>query len=341
MKYGLEIQQNLFGNYNMTPFYLKVMKFLYSKFTGNKSSLTFNINNAQEASNIIANYLKKDSPCMIARFGSTELTCFNNYRSIFKEKHSIIKYIKGEESYWEWNDNIINQMTEWSGFFPNTKENIIDFCTQFEKDISYLDLLGSWIPGEIEVKDLIKEVQTTPLRYLEPFYCPEPWTRELEHKKVLVVHPFASQIEEQFKNRDKLFNNPYILPDFKLSTIQAIQSLGGHPDGNFKSWFEALEWMKSEIDSYDYDICLIGCGAYGFALAAHVKRNGKKAIHLGGALQLLFGIIGNRWENPNYGVKEWGIPVKFYSNMINKYWTRPTNKTKPINASQIENSCYW
>lgn len=51
--------------------------------------------------------------------------------------------------------------------------------------------------------------------------------------------------------------------------------------------------MKDEIDKQDYDIALIGCGAYGFPLAAHIKRSGKKAIHLGGALQLLFGIKVN------------------------------------------------
>ena len=57
--------------------------------------------------------------------------------------------------------------------------------------------------------------------------------------------------------------------------------------------------MKSEIDKCDYDVCLIGCGAYGFPLAAHVKHKGKQAIHLGGTLQLLFGIKGNRWFDPN------------------------------------------
>ena len=62
----------------------------------------------------------------------------------------------------------------------------------------------------------------------------------------------------------------------------------------FNTWFDALDYMKSEIDKYDYDVCLIGCGAYGFPLATHVKHNGKQAIHLGGTLQLLFGIKGNR-----------------------------------------------
>lgn len=80
--------------------------------------------------------------------------------------------------------------------------------------------------------------------------------------------------------------------------IRAVQSLGGN--SQFKDWFEALEYMKTEIDKVDYDICLIGAGAYGFPLAAHVKRQGKQGVHLGGALQLLFGIKGKRWEMANY-----------------------------------------
>lgn len=97
---------------------------------------------------------------------------------------------------------------------------------------------------------------------------------------------------------------------------------------------------EKEIDKCDYDICLIGCGAYGFPLAAHVKRMNKKAIHMGGSLQLLFGIIGKRWEDPEYGyieLKKKGC----YPQLINKYWIRPGMKEKPQNAIQVESGCYW
>lgn len=99
--------------------------------------------------------------------------------------------------------------------------------------------------------------------------------------------------------------------------------------------------MEDEIDKEDYDICLLGCGAYGFPLAAHVKRQGKQAVHLGGALQLLFGIKGKRWEDPNYGVKEWNIPYGSYTALMNKYWIRPDNITSPPNIQQVEGGCYW
>ena len=83
------------------------------------------------------------------------------------------------------------------------------------------------------------------------------------------------------------------------------------------------------------------CRRVWVSLAAHVKRTGKKAVHLGGALQLLFGIKGKRWEDPNYGVKEWGISYASYTNLINEYWVRPGNHLKTKNADQVEGACYW
>lgn len=208
-------------------------------------------------------------------------------------------------------------------------------------DTQELDVLGQWICGEQNMGKRLDHVFKTHLQYLEPFWCENPWTVALKGKKVVVVHPFARLIEMQYhENKDHLFVNHNILPNFDLRTVQAVQSLGGEDNG-FKDWFEALEWMKSEIDCEDYDICLLGCGAYGFPLAAHVKRKGKKAVHLGGALQLLFGIIGNRWANPMYGVKEWGIPYGSYSSLINEYWVRPCEDGRPKNSVNVEGACYW
>ena len=130
------------------------------------------------------------------------------------------------------------------------------------------------------------------------------------------------------------------MPSFQLKTIKAVQSLADEQT-DFNDWFEALDFMKAEIDKVDYDICLIGCGAYGFPLAAHVKRMGKKGFHYGGALQLLFGIRGKRWEDPSYGVKEWGIPYGFYSNLMNEHWIRPGTAAMPKNAKVVEGACYW
>ena len=132
-----------------------------------------------------------------------------------------------------------------------------------------------------------------------------------------------------------LFLNPMVLPEFgELTVIKAVQSLGG---GNteFSNWFEALNSMKAQMDSIDYDVCLIGCGAYGFPLAAHAKRTGHQAIHLGGVLQLLFGIKGKRWEDPNYNNRY------NYTTLFNDSWVKPGEDLKPSNYRAVEGGCYW
>ena len=295
-----------------------------------------------EASKLIFQLLNDDKPCMIARFGSTELQNINNYKSIIASKHSWWKYITNSEREWWWNEKNCRHMMSNAGFFPNTKENLCKFGDLMCKDSIELDLLGSWISEELFATDIIPhQTIRIPLMQLEPFWASSPWTRALNGKRIVVVHPFAELIEEQYNNhRTELFENEDILPIFMLRTVKAVQSIGGeNPD--FDNWFEALDWMKAEIFKEDFDIALIGCGAYGFPLAAHIKRCGKKAIHLGGVLQLLFGIRGNRWDDPLYGVKEWGIPKGLYSDLPNSNWVRPSAAMKPRSANNVEGACYW
>jgi hypothetical protein len=298
------------------------------------------IQDADVASKIIYDALMSDAPCMIARFGSTELTCLSNYLGVKNNKGKYFDYIKGNTQPWWWERKIMNQMQQWSGFFPVTKDKIEQFCELMIQDIPAVDILGSWLVEEQKVRKELS-AKKVHLRLLEPFWAGSPWTKALIGKKVLVVHPFAETIAKQYLERLHLFKNSEILPEFKsLQVIKAVQTLG-EGDSRFNDWFEALEYMKSEIDKMDYDVCLIGCGAYGFHLAAHVKRKGKKGVHLGGALQLLFGIKGKRWEDPNYGVKGWGIPYNLYPNLINEHWVRPDQKDKPKNAQVVEGACYW
>ena len=319
---------------NILKLFRKTYSKIFFKSGLRKSNCEFDIDIAHK---LIYDILKKEKPCMIARFGSTELTCMHNYLGV--KKNSIKKYIYGETGPIWWNKKIINQMQNWSGFFPTTEKKVEQFCELMLKEIQEVDILGSWLSLESRFESYIKAAKVH-LRLLEPFWSDKPWTAALEGKKVLVIHPFDKTINSQYKKRKLLFKNNEVLPVFKLITIKAVQSLG-QGDPRFRDWFEALDYMKTEIDKVDYDICLIGAGAYGFPLAAHVKRKGKKAIHLGGALQLLFGIRGNRWEDPNYGVKNWGVPIGSYTNLINEYWVRPDEDEKPKNAIMVEGECYW
>jgi len=319
---------------------LKGLRKLYSEAYGkNNSKKPDCINDPEIASKIILDLLQDDNPRMIARFGSVEMACLMNYFGVKGDTPKYIDYIKGNKFPWWWEIPIINNMHLNAGFFPPTKAKVEQFCELMLEDIPIIDVLGSWLDQEKVLERELKNSNKVHLRLLEPFWSENPWTKALEGKKVLVVHPFENEIRQQYQKRDLLFKRN-ILPDFELKTVKAIISFANEKT-KFIDWFEALEYMKAEIDKVDYDICLIGCGAYGFPLAAHVKRMGKKGFHLGGSLQLLFGIRGKRWEDPYYGTKNWGIAYGAYSSLMNENWIRPGEDVKPNGSEKVEGNCYW
>lgn len=220
-----------------------------------------------------------------------------------------------------------------AGVFPMTKEVGKRFALQVLEDCKLIDVLGSYIQQESVLKDVMKPK----LRVnLDAFYAPwlfkNPWTKWLKGKKVLVVHPFVESISYQYhNNRERLFDNPEVLPKFeRLVCIKAVQTQAGE-QCQFRDWFEALDYMKGQIDECDYDVAIIGCGAYGMSLAAHMKRQGKVAIHLAGWTQMLFGVYGERWVSQQ----------SKYSSVINQYWIRPNKSENVKNGKKIESGCYW
>ena len=321
-------------------FLLKILRKGYNTFCAHKVERLNCEKNPDVTSEIVYQQLKGAQPCMVARFGSVELNCILNYLSIRFEKHSAVAYIKGKSQGWWWDEKIVYSMQNNAGFYPTTDNSLKQFCELMIRDMCEVDVLGSWQPGEREVLPFMNIKKLVSLLTLEPYWSKNPWTRVLEGKNVLVIHPFAKLIEEQYRNKRKmLFSNSDVLPEFNLMTIQAVQSIGGECN-EYENWFDALNWMKQEMDRKDYDIALIGCGAYGFPLAAHAKRTGHKAVHLGGALQLMFGIKGRRWEDPNYGEKTLG-KKGCYTSLMNDYWVRPSIEETPRMAKNVEDGCYW
>lgn len=319
---------------NPIIFIMKGGRKLYKKAVGDSIPLPARETDPDKVAGIIYDLLTGNKPCMIARFGSTELMTIVNYLGVKNCKKDIFGYIKGTTPAWWWEKSALEQMQRWSGFFPPTEEKIEHFCQLMIEDTRQVDVLGSWLSDERYLKQELAQAESVCFTFLDPFWSQTPWTLALHNKKVLVIHPFAETIRLQYLKRELLFKNPDILPPFELHTLKAVQSLGGESNG-FKDWFEALHYMESEMDKIEYDICLLGCGAYGFPLAAHAKRRGKKAVHIGGKLQLLFGIKGKRWENPNYSDNY------NYTQFINEYWVRPSSEEKPQSAKEVENACYW
>jgi hypothetical protein len=282
----------------------------------------------QEASDYIKGLLEDDKPVMIARFGSVELSCLVDYRNRPSLKNGI-RFITNKSESFGYRKSTLYTVGNNAGFFPVTRKNLHRFSQLMLEVMPLVDVLGSWQTNELIFADELSRAVKVPLGDLEPYFHSNPWSEVLKGKKVLVVHPFEESVRLQYKNRDLLFADKRVLPDFELITIKAVQSIANTPCG-FETWFDALDYMKREIDKHDFDIAIIGCGAYGFPLAAYVKSIGKKAVHLGGATQMLFGIKSKSWEDePNFHY------------LMNEHWVKPKETERPANYQSVEGGRYW
>lgn len=287
----------------------------------------------QKANDYIFQQLMENKSIMIAKFGTVELGVVGAFE--IKHNYGIVSYfwdyMKGRVSLYS--SKVLFSLCRQAGFFPNDVKLGERFYRQMLEDMQIIDILASYIYEEKYVNKYLKCKRVDLDGYYAPFLWKKPWTKYLKGKKVLVVHPFVDSICYQYENnRCKLFDDPDVLPEFaELHTIKAVQTIADQEDSRFETWFDALQYMKDEISKVDFDIALIGCGAYGMCLAAHVKRMGKQAVHLAGWTQMLFGVYGERWikDQPQY--------AKF----INENWIRPLESEKPKGADKVEGGCYW
>lgn len=260
-------------------------------------------------------------PFMAGRFGGNEIRVISDI--LFEKEKGMFGGLSQRMRY---------KITNQAGFFPDDVDMLYQFQELYMDCCQHVDLLGVWnmfLQGEI-TKRYLPQAMLSELRGIEPYYYKNPWTKALEGKKVLVIHPFAQSIEQQYAKREYLFENPDILPEFSLKTLKAVQTIAGQKDERYDTWFEALNDMYEKAMQEDFEVALIGCGAYGFPLAARLKAAGKQVVHMGGALQILFGIKGKRWDNHEY-----------ISTLYNDYWTRPMEAELVKNSQVVESSCYW
>lgn len=277
----------------------------------------------EDCSKQIINLLSKNKPILICRYGSNEFFTMRNY--ILENGIYYSRALK-------------KAMCDCAGFYPTTNRNMRRFGKEMHEIRKNIDMLG--VQNKLFEKEyceqyLPKNTILADIHDLCGINCSNSWTKHLKGKKVLVIHPFVESIKKQYEEkREFLFKDSDFLPEFELITYKAIQSIGeAKYDLPYKDWFEALEKMKEDISKIDFDIALIGAGAYGIFLANHCKMVGKQAIHLGGDTQIIFGVGGNRWYNNNN--------IKLLANANLEYWTKPNKNERPKGFENVENGCYW
>ncbi len=275
----------------------------------------------------IAQHIESGRPMLLARLGGTEGAIAGQYceRKLKIRKH--------------YNPQTLDWLFTTSGFFADDyedKSQAVDSYAELTiEGLSDCDYLSAMFPTKIYMPYFFKRFAKNAVPThsdLGPYFDVETdksWIRALKGKKVLVINSFTESIEYQYKRKDKLVNDKkFELPDFELLVYRTYVTQVGERPGGFKNSFEVLEKMLSDIKKIDFDIALIGAGAYGFPIAVEIKRMGKIAIETCGRTPLFFGIYGER--DLKLGINE----------NLTDAWIRPM-ENPPKKFKEIENGCYW
>ena len=231
-----------------------------------------------------------------------------------------------------------------AGIAYPTNSELKRFSIEYCRSLAGMNLMAQWPePNILNQEQLIgqyggSDTRLVPLRILDPiqsFVSGVPqdkiWTQALRDKNVLVISQFANTISEQFSKRKDL-HQIELLPNFNLQTIVPPSTNGatflkGNYSRNLKKFRNQIE---NEVKSYKLNIALVSAGAYGLPIIAFLKSLGISSIYMGGSLQLLFGIMGNRWRE-----------IETLQSVVTPRWVMAPKENRPFGWQLIEKGSYW
>ena len=278
----------------------------------------------------IADLLQAPQPCAIGKIGTTELMGLEYlYRYIQLPWPSTCSWRRPAR-----------RLHDCSGLFPVRRDIYLRWAGELREALHQMDILAQWQLPYIylaAIEDrllglLAPQAYRAHRLFIHPLHPPAPWLEDLAKLRWLVIHPFAKTIRAQLPHLGSLgfypeASQPDLTQRAKDTCILACPQFSymvrpKHPD-----WCAALAELKKEMECLDFDIALIGAGAWSLPLAAHAKSIGRKGIHLGGTTQLLFGIRGGRFD-------QWGFDY-------HQGWVRPLPEETPANCRLMEEGAYW
>ena len=284
-----------------------------------------------DSNTFLIKLLQKGKPFFISRIGigpETTLSC------LYKQLGTLnARYLP-----------LIRRLDNNAGIYTKdglNMQNIVDFCKRYMAAVENSTALAAFRTAMVKEQEFLRNKQRPVLysRILEPFYCSlediKPWSHCLLGKKVLIVNPFTDSMKKQLENGFQIFKDPekkLFMDGQKFIFYKTfITSAGNHIHS---SWLDTFDIMCEDIRKLDFDVALLGCGGYGLPLCNYIYKDlNKSAIYVGGGLQLLFGIMGKRWEN--------NAMWKKIIRANNTKFIRPSGDEVIKDKDRIEGGCYW
>ncbi|PYE22288.1 hypothetical protein C8J32_11431 [Rhizobium sp. PP-CC-3A-592] len=291
------------------------------------------ISDPDECSTYVHNKLTQRDPCFLARIGGSDTDALAALAEIEISKHSPLinkindykALVERYNGFYTKNDDSLKDFESYLNVLRNAYEaadsvfivcqelnhlyfpHLIDKCTASPESLEqYENLMKFVTSGD-------KETVALPYNYVERMnYGGKSLFGDfsvlLDDRKVLAISPFSESIQSTFLRNKRFFKN-YNYPDLHLATYETPITYSGLPAEFYpdQSWHDTLERMKNEVSNIEFDIALLSCGSYAMPLGVYIRDVLKrKAIYLGGIMQMYFGIMGRRYETP------------FFVNQINR-----------------------
>lgn len=264
---------------------------------------------------VIEKFSRPNLPVAFGKIGTTELLAMEyHYRRV--------------KTPWGWNRPAKRLYFD-SGVFPPSLQEMNQFVSIYREAISQMDGLYLWQPpgflADFE-RELVQSINPKAER-IKGQEVSFSLILELPPCRWVVVSSFAGTMLSQLQKLP-LLHPRFTVAREVIESCQFVQAphFPWHKPSSRASWSEELNRLKEEVLSKEFDVAIIGAGAYSLPLLAAVKSSGRKGIHLGGEIQLLFGIKGRRWDAKN---------------LYNDHWVRPSPDETPSNFMKKENGCYW
>ena len=242
-------------------------------------------------------------------------------------------YLKFEwPSGWSWR-RPASRLHNNAGFFPIQKKNFIRWDWEMRRAVACIDFLCAW-----QGDSFLKKYENALIQSLAPHSRAIPMAilgrgilPEIASFRWLVVSPFTKTMQKQVTRLKEIYDpegKTSIDWDRIVKTCEFVRCpFQSHLEPSpYDSWEDGLTKLATEVESKEFDVALIGAGAWSLPLGRRIKEMGKSAIHMGGEMQLLFGIKGKRWE---------------YAMIYNSAWVNSDPDETPKDANRVEDGCYW
>ena len=230
-----------------------------------------------------------------------------------------------------------------AGVWPPTSFELEVFAQEYQRGLELCHGVGTW--EELHSKNWLSiisaldlESRLFPAWQLDPisYYSDEhqqdfAWLNSLFGKRVLVIHPMAESIGHQVTRLAKMHTSVRFLPS-EVRVFQPPVTNGLTMGGS--SYSKRLKQAKVELADvlieFEPKVVLVAAGGYGVPLATFAYEQGYSSIQIGGCLQLLFGIMGNRWRESEPVLRQ----------RTTNWLDKPLEK-RHRGARVVEGATYW